>query len=958
MPNPAIQRVWFDWGRPCLPQAAEWLVLDWQRRAAGGEGSASSLPGHCDGSRAVCVLPGRRAGRMLLGLLLEECGRQGLSLSPPRILTPGAMVDALLPSKARRASAMESRLAWMTVLREAPPEAVEPLAPATPSRDDAEAWLHLAGTIARLHEDLAGAGRSFADARAAVEHMELAGEREQQRWQTPTELHATYLERLRAIGLCDPHEARREALAQETVSSEIHQVVLIGVAELNAVQRQAVQRCGDRAVALVHAPESMADRFDELGCVDSARWTEARLDIEDERIIIAERPDDQAQAALRAIAGFEGRFSAAEITIGLGDEQLGPTMAQAADWAGLAVRSPAVQAMAQTAPLRLLGAIADWLSDQRFERFANLLRHPDLESHLRSPLRRNGADASDAIHDWLTLLDRSFNDHLMDRLSEGWLGVGPRAAQLKQVYDAVNRLLQPLAASRRALGGWSEPILQVLTSIYGNRPTRRGSPPQLATINACLALRDALAELSAAPHQLQPSVDAPSAIRIASDMISQQPVAADLGDDEIEVLGWLELHLDPAPALVLMGVNDGAIPSSATADPFLPDSLRSRLGLVNNAQRLARDAYALSAILASRAAVTLIAGRRDAAGDPLPPSRLLLACDEALLPARVLRLCDEKQARAWSLPQGLPPPTADSAFTVPDLRDLQPPEAMRVTWFREYLQCPYRFALRRLVGIQSLDDAAVELDPARFGTLAHQVLCAFGSEAALAECCDPQRLERRLIELLHQVAADHYGPAPRAAIRVQVARLEQRLRAFASAEAAHRAEGWAIRHCELELEEGAVLDVPGQADMPLRGKVDRVDFNSRTGEWMILDYKTSDAGHGPLRKHHGSERIGEEWLDLQLPLYRHLARTLGIEGTVRLGYVLLPKHPPERAFALAEWSDDQLAAAIDKAREVVREIRAGTFAPNGDYHGDFDEFARICQTMAFRDESENEEAAE
>jgi ATP-dependent helicase/DNAse subunit B len=146
--------------------------------------------------------------------------------------------------------------------------------------------------------------------------------------------------------------------------------------------------------------------------------------------------------------------------------------------------------------------------------------------------------------------------------------------------------------------------------------------------------------------------------------------------------------------------------------------------------------------------------------------------------------------------------------------------------------------------------------------------------------------------------------------------------------------------------------------MPLRGKIDRVDFNHRTGEWMILDYKTSDSGHGPIRIHHGSERISDEWLDLQLPLYRHLARAQGIEGTVRLGYVLLPKHPPERAFELAEWSDDQLAAAIDSAREIVRKIRAGTFAPNPDYHSDFDEFVRVCQATAFGNEQEFEEGME
>ena len=44
---------------------------------------------------------------------------------------------------------------------------------------------------------------------------------------------------------------------------------------------------------------------------------------------------------------------------------------------------------------------------------------------------------------------------------------------------------------------------------------------------------------------------------------------------------------------------------------------------------------------------------------------------------------------------------------------------------------------------------------------------------------------------------------------------------------------------------------------------------------MIFDYKSSDT-----RQDAGARRIASsgEWIDLQLPLYRHLAAGLGIEG--------------------------------------------------------------------------------
>ena len=92
-----------------------------------------------------------------------------------------------------------------------------------------------------------------------------------------------------------------------------------------------------------------------------------------------------------------------------------------------------------------------------------------------------------------------------------------------------------------------------------------------------------------------------------------------VGLDEIELLGWLELHLDCAPVLIVAGVNDGCIPATGGADAILPDRLRQRLGLLHDDSRYARDAYLLRAILASRPEVTIVAGRHDADDEPLTP---------------------------------------------------------------------------------------------------------------------------------------------------------------------------------------------------------------------------------------------------------------------------------------------------------------------------------------------------
>ena len=113
-------------------------------------------------------------------------------------------------------------------------------------------------------------------------------------------------------------------------------------------------------------------------------------------------------------------------------------------------------------------------------------------------------------------------------------------------------------------------------------------------------------------------------------------VAAPIDPAAIELLGWLELPWDDAPALVVTTFNEGCVPASINSDLFLPNALRVRLGLQDNARRYARDAYALSVLLATRERLDLIVARRNSEGDPLPPSRLLFATDAETLASRAL----------------------------------------------------------------------------------------------------------------------------------------------------------------------------------------------------------------------------------------------------------------------------------------------------------------------------------
>jgi hypothetical protein len=968
-----------DWQRPLLPAAAAWLV------ARHRDGS------RCDMRRVRCVLPGTRAGKLLLRTLLTQCAEADVRLVPPQMLTPGAMVDQLVPPARDTASALECSLAWMHVLREARPEHIDALLPTRPDPGDWPAWHELAAQVAGIVEELAGELLTLKDVARVAARMDM--EREARRWAVLEQLEHRYHDRLHRCGRVDPHARRREAVAalvdaDAPVDPE-HTLVLVGVVDLGRVQRAVVRAYGDRAAALIHAPPDLAPGFDADGCLGRAFWTGRTVHVPDHQLTIADRPFDQAQAVVEQLVGLGGRYRPEQITIGLGDEKLAPTMVQAGEWADLVVHDPRGHLVLRGRPFRLLDAGLEWAQSPKFSGFAALMRHPDVEAWVRRQLGSRKAPPAEAppaeaepapvpadsppvsadsppvqedipiVVEWLTVLDRYYTEHLHDTGGGPWLGDEKTTQRMQMLFEIVERLFAPLTGPRQPLTAWFEPVLEVLRKAYGHIDVATPQLSEARVAATCLEIARTLGGLTGAAPELQPEVDGPVALRLVLAQIASLRVPEDPRAGQVEMLGWLDLHHDPAPVLILAGFNDGAIPQAVTADAFLPDALREHLGILCNARRYARDLYLLEAIRHSRERVAVIAGRQAADGEPLTPSRLLLAGDQALLPARILRLCDPQHALRRGLPYGAPPSALTSGFRVPEVPS-EPVtiEAMTVTEFGWYLRCPFRYWLKYVRRLREVDDGAVELDALQFGNLTHAVLQRFGEDSAYKDLTEPERISAVLEELLVERARADFGGQPLPAIRIQLARLRERLRVFARHQARRRLEGWRIDRCEFALPEATFLEIDGQPPMRIKGTIDRIDRSDRDGSWMIIDYKTSEAGKSPDKTHRASRNSGRVWDDLQLPLYRHLAAQHGVTGTVQLAYMNLPKKPEQEALHVARWSPADLDDAIGTARDVVRNIRAGRFEMAEDYPARFeDAFANICQTRVFGGGEESESDA-
>ena len=186
-------------------------------------------------------------------------------------------------------------------------------------------------------------------------------------------------------------------------------------------------------------------------------------------------------------------------------------------------------------------------------------------------------------------------------------------------------------------------------------------------------------------------------------------------------------------------------------------------------------------------------------------------------------------------------------------------------------------------------------------------------EIPCASSTDPAKISRFLDEALHELVSAQFGKDHLPAVDVQIVQARQRLEAFAHWQAQRAADGWEIVHTESSGGKDATrLPLGNGTSVILRGRIDRIDH--KEGTWAILDYKTGDKAKSPQETH---LKAGK-WIDLQLPLYVQLARSLDIKGPLQLGYILLPKEIDKVGDNMATWDEAMLEEADQEGKASRR----------------------------------------
>ncbi len=932
----AIKRHFLNCDRPALQTTADFLLAKYRRQQC------------LDLDRVILVTTGSRAGRGLEAVLLDRVEAEGLTYFPPTLTTVGRLPEMLYQAPLPYASEWVQQVAWSDAVRNADRDTrlrVFPHSHTEPTdgnrHDGTDKWLALGRLLQSAYRELAAAGLSFADVAERAAGLKNSPDTgpfpETARWQAMAIMQEGYLRRLAGAGLGDRQTARLEAIRGRACTSDCD-IVLVATADLNHALRMMLEQVAERVTALVHAPEEWSSRFDVCGSVVAAAWQTATIPLADEQITIVDQYADQAEAVVDLLAAVGEGYTSQEISIGCPDQGLVPHVERCLAEAGLQGRWGPGRGLCESRPYQLLEAIRQVITTQRFDALASLLRHPDIADWLSS---------RQVPPDWEAYLDEYRSEHLPLQIPHTWLGNKDRFASLQRATHEVSELCRPLRGASMTLASWAECIGQVISNIYADADWSRVE--ERRTAMTCNAICGALSEFAATPADFDTSTTAARALELLLEQLASETLPDDPDGDAIELLGWLELPLDRAPLLIVTGLAEGVVPQSNRADMFLPNGLRKHLAIEDDEHRYARDAYALSVLCRSHAGLALIVSRHDAAGDPLRPSRLLFADEPDVVTTRWLRLL-APAATTGSQPittsdnRSPPVDRPTFAFTIPRPEPLtEPVTRMRITDFKSYLACRYRYYLQRQLGLGSVDDVELEMDGGLFGTVLHDVFNDFGS-GPMRDSTDANEIAGDLQAHLARHLRRRLGSELPPAIRVQQEQMRLRLDAFAAIQARRRREGWRIMHVEAPQEQVAQITVK-EGTIDLSGRIDRIDRHESSGAYAILDYKTSDAGHPPEKVHQHGPKAEKRWIDLQLPLYRYIAQAMGIKPITEVGYILLPKKLDAICFCAAEWTESDYREAMRTAEQVVSGVLRQEFWPPGEpVYAPGDEFAGILMS--------------
>jgi len=869
----------------------------------------------------MIVVPTAQSGRNLRLALAQRAG----AILPPKVVQPRALVKGADESL-REANEIEIAAAFQQYVRENRDKVLSFDLLVRPEEfDDLTARFALLDQLQDIWRILAGGALLMRDvpARAAEFLANDLGD-EASRWRQLAALETDFFGYLHAHGMCYPTESVCAAkLKAAIVGPEIEEIVLPALADpicvLADVLRQQIA-VGRRVTTLLHADRSDEAKFDVWGRPRTEAWTGTNrpdlTGLSDEDIVCAAYSSALAQRVSDDFPSVDSGVALPALSLCDGD--LFEAVSAAFLNSGYVIHNPERHRLVQSSLGRLIrNLMAIYAADNLpWRDFAGLFRSDDVLSAmgLSGMVRAEALAGLDVVQNaYLPTAvpaefafpdDPDMRTHDRTRMSvfcdearklESVLSDAKKDAPLT-VF--LRRMLKWIFASHALSGLLGErefveathAVRDFLDALEGDFIT---GLPMTAGEFAALARRG----LDAAVYSLEPETP-----------------------DAVKTEGWLELAWSAADQIALAGFHEGCVPDSVIGHPFLPDALREALGLVSNADRLARDTWLMKELVDSHAphAVRAYVARANDAGDICRPSRLLYLYPDADLIVRIRGLFGD-----------LPAVRTDKVRRVewlPHLPDaVERPARLSPSSLDTYVKCPFTWLLKYGLGMNPFREKR-ELEANDFGSLAHAALKDYADRQIARgddQLTDAREIRRVFHEAIFPSLRARFG-ATTLNVDLQLRALEGRLDDFAEEQAAWAREGWRIRMAERSVE-----DFLPDLGCHVRGVIDRVDENIAGADrpWCLVDYKTWDEKKLVGRVFTSNREI----LSVQLPVYGKLLAAVEPRipfAAQQLRYLILGLNARETGFCDA-LTDEVVASSIAAAQRAVRGIGRNIFWPPG-----------------------------
>ena len=735
--------------------------------------------------------------------------------------------------------------------------------------------LDVAAQFSDIRGILGGNALSFADVadRIGAILTDETADFEIERWKGFAELEARYHAALEKRGKIDRIAAMKRVIADPPHLDGIEKIVIAYVLDPLPAFRQVLEtlKLRDKVeVEEIHSPDFKTSKPQNLKTSQIVPCATAASEAEKVAEIFAAVKSDEALPALC-----------------VADAEEFPEIQGALQAKGLKIHDPSRTLLVTSSLGHLVEQVAALVRTRSYNVFSAFIRGGDVRRWLCAELKISSEEYVDALNK----LDNAQAKLLPEKIDD----IGPKVSgKLRAIFEHVDVTLR------------KKGMRQILQSVFKERILDERDPDAREFATAAETVNGLIDECGDAPELF--------AFRLREATYSLEPDEGDV----ILTDGWLEVPFLDADELIITGFNEGRVPESIVGHAFLPDRLRRGLGLADNESRTVRDREILRLAVQCReeGAVRVFFRAIDAKGDVLKPSRLLFDCaDDAELVARVKRFygvrAGTEEAKAadlpekWRLKLEIPPERKALEFTSPSSLDL-------------YLRCPFTYCLKKTFG-EKEDDRAEELDPSEFGNLAHDALELWGA-GPLKDSEDADAIAAELAAHVDGILGKRFGTSIPAIVALQGESMKRRLAAFAKIQAVRHAEGWRTVAAERKLQ-------VRYGHTTVKGRCDRIDFNERTGEWCVVDYKTFD---NPDRAVWRDAKTGE-WKSLQLPLYCAMLDADPEFPDAKLekissAYCVLGKTADTTLFT-GPMNGAFVAEAEAKVRELIDKIERGIFWP-------------------------------